>query len=251
MKFYRILINKKNTSYAIKQEDGYQLISGTPFGPWQPTNEWKKVSEVTLLPPVLPTKIIAIGLNYRSHAEEMNMPLPKEPLMFLKPLSALAAPHQSIILPPASQQVEYEGELVMVIGRLCKSVSRDEAESVIAGYTLANDVTARDLQKKDGQWTRAKGFDGFCPLGPSLATDLDWRNLTFQTYLNQELRQTGHPEDMIFDCPTIVSHVSSVMTLLPGDVILTGTPPGIGPMQSGDKIVITSEQIGILENQIE
>ena len=199
--------------------------------------------------PVTPSKIICVGLNYRSHARELGMDSPGEPLIFLKPPTALTASGATIHLPGQSRRVDYEGELALVVGRRAKHLAEDEALGVLAGVTLANDVTARDLQKQDGQWTRAKGFDGFCPLGPSVLPDPDWDRLAFETFLNGERRQQGSVEDFIFPIPALVAFISRVMTLLPGDVILTGTPPGIGPVKAGDRVTVAAEGIGRLENR--
>lgn len=207
-------------------------------------------NEAKLMVPVNPSKIIAVGLNYRNHAQELNLPVPENPILFLKPLTALAGPGDKIQYPVSSQQVDYEGELAIVIGTKGRCIPEDQALEHIMGYTLANDITARDLQKKDGQWTRAKGFDGFCPVGPCVRTGIEPEELEFKTYLNAELCQHGKVSDFIFTIPRIIAFVSEVMTILPGDIILTGTPPGIGPVQPGDTVRIECEAIGVLENEI-
>ncbi len=227
----------------------YRILSGHPFGEWYAEQTTVALKAVRLCAPVEPGKIIAVGLNYKSHALEMGMALPEEPLIFLKPNSALASPQDDIRLPAMSRQVDFEGELAVVIGTRGKDLTVQEAEAMIAGYTLANDVTARDLQSRDGQWTRAKGFDGFCPLGPCLATGLDWKTLSFTTSVNGIIKQTGQTSDFVFDIPSIVSFVSRIMTLMPGDVILTGTPPGIGQVHSGDQVSVHCDQIGTLTNR--
>ncbi len=234
--------------YALLEGTHYRILSGKPFKGWRVEQTTLALKAAQLCAPVEPGKIIAIGLNYKSHAREMNMPLPEEPLVFLKPKSALACPGEPVLLPGMSQRVDYEGELAIVIGQQAKDLTLQQAEEAIAGYTLANDVTARDLQARDGQWTRAKGFDGFCPLGPCLVTGVDWRTLAFTTSLNGEVRQVGRMEDLIFDIPAIVSFVSRIMTLMPGDVILTGTPSGIGEVRAGDRVSVHCDQIGTLEN---
>jgi 2-keto-4-pentenoate hydratase/2-oxohepta-3-ene-1,7-dioic acid hydratase in catechol pathway len=214
-----------------------------------------KLADVRLLAPVLPrSKVVGIGRNYAAHAAEMGSDLPEEPLMFLKPNTAVVGPGDPIFSPAQTQELHYEGELAVVIGRICRDVPVEQATDVIYGYTIGNDVTARDLQRKDGQFTRAKGFDSFCPLGPWIETDLDPQAFVdgrqLQTHLNGDLKQDGSTKDMIFDVPTLVSHVSSVMTLLPGDVILTGTPDGVGPMQVGDEVEVSIAGIGTLTNKV-
>jgi len=197
-----------------------------------------------------PSKIIAIGLNYHDHAKELNMPIPDHPIMFLKPPTTVIQSGQEIIYPPQSNNVHYEGELAIVIKDKIKNVSKEEASKHIKGYTCANDVTARDLQNIDGQWTRAKSFDTFCPLGPGIARDIDPLNLKVQTRVNGQVKQSSNTKNMIFNVFELVSFVSSVMTLLPGDVIITGTPPGVGPLKVGDTVEIDIEGIGILKNSV-
>ena len=221
----------------------------------QHTREEIPLSEVRLLAPVLPrSKVIGIGKNYAAHAAEMASDLPKEPLFFIKPNTSVIGPGDPILYPRQSSEVHYEGELAVVIGRICRDVPVEKAPDVIFGYTVANDVTARDLQRGDGQWTRAKGFDSFCPLGPWIETDLDPHDFevgcAVQTYLNGDLVQDGSTSDLVFDVPTLIAHVSSVMTLLPGDVILTGTPAGVGPMQPGDEVEVFVAGIGNLTNKV-
>ena len=209
------------------------------------------LSEVRLLSPVLPrSKVIGIGRNYAAHAAELGHELPTEPLMFIKPNTSVVGPGDPIFYPQQSSEVHYEGELAVVIGRICRDVPAEKAADVIWGYTVGNDVTARDLQRADVQFTRAKGFDSFCPLGPWIETELDVSDLRVQTYLNGDLEQDGTTKDMIFDVPALVAHVSSVMTLLPGDVILTGTPEGVGPMQVGDEVEVSISGIGNLTNPV-
>ncbi|WP_372733964.1 fumarylacetoacetate hydrolase family protein [Nocardioides sp.] len=217
--------------------------------------EQHKLADVRLLAPVLPrSKVVGIGRNYAAHAAEMGSDVPAEPLMFLKPNTSVVGPGDPILYPPQSSNVHYEGELAVVIGRICRDVPVEKATDVIHGYTIANDVTARDLQKGDVQFTRAKGFDSFCPLGPWIETDLDPDDFNkgrrVQTYLNGDVVQDGSTADMIFDIPSLIAHVSSVMTLLPGDVILTGTPEGVGPMEVGDEVEISIEGLGSLANKV-
>ena len=215
------------------------------------TEEQHKLADVRLLAPVIPrSKVVGIGYNYAAHAAEMARDAPAEPLMFLKPNTAVVGPGDPVFYPKQSSDVHYEGELAVVIGRICRDVSAEDASKVIFGYTVANDVTARDLQAKDGQWSRAKGFDTFCPLGPWIETALDPSNLALTTVLGEETKQDGRTSDMVFSVPAIVEHVSSFMTLLPGDVILTGTPDGVGPMTVGDTVSVTIEGIGTLTNRV-
>jgi 2-keto-4-pentenoate hydratase/2-oxohepta-3-ene-1,7-dioic acid hydratase in catechol pathway len=209
------------------------------------------LDDVRLLAPVIPrSKVVCVGINYRRHAAELGGDVPDEPLIFLKPNTSVIGPGEPILYPSQSTDVHYEGELAVVIGRICRDVSAEDASKVIFGYTVANDVTARDLQAKDGQWARAKGFDTFCPLGPWIETNLDPANLQLTTSLNDETRQDGRTSDMAFGVPEIIAYVSSFMTLLPGDVILTGTPAGVGPMEVGDTVSVTIEGIGTLSNRV-
>lgn len=208
------------------------------------------LDQVTVLAPCVPSKIIGIGLNYRAHAEEMGKALPAEPLMFLMPPSAVIATNQAIVCPAGYERVDFEGELAVVIGRRARHVSRDHALDYLAGFTCFNDVTVRDLQKKDVQYSRAKGFDTFAPIGPCIATDLDPRHLTITTRVDGVVRQHSNTADMIFDVQTLIAAVSRVMTLEPGDVIATGTPPGVGPIAPGMNIEIEIEHIGVLRNKV-
>jgi 2-keto-4-pentenoate hydratase/2-oxohepta-3-ene-1,7-dioic acid hydratase in catechol pathway len=209
------------------------------------------LAEVRLLAPVLPrSKVVGIGRNYAAHAAEMGSDVPSEPLMFIKPNTSVVGPGDPVFYPRQSSEVHYEGELAVVIGRICRDVPVERAADVIWGYTVGNDVTARDLQRSDVQFTRAKGFDSFCPLGPWIETELDVGDVRVQTFLNGDPKQDGRTSDLIFDVPTLVAHVSSVMTLLPGDVILTGTPEGVGPMQVGDEVEVSISGIGNLTNKV-
>ncbi len=214
-----------------------------------------KLEDVRLLAPVLPrSKVVGIGRNYAAHAAELGHEVPDEPLMFLKPNTSVIGPGDPIFYPKQTQDLHYEGELAVVIGRICRDVPAEQATDVIHGYTIGNDVTARDLQKGDVQFTRAKGFDSFCPLGPWIETDLDPQHfadgVAVQTHLNGDLKQDGNTRDLIFDIPTLVAHVTSVMTLLPGDVILTGTPEGVGPMEVGDEVEVSIAGLGALTNKV-
>jgi 2-keto-4-pentenoate hydratase/2-oxohepta-3-ene-1,7-dioic acid hydratase in catechol pathway len=208
------------------------------------------LGEVTLLPPVIPSKIVAVGLNYKDHASELNMELPKDPILFLKPPSSVIGHGEHIVFPDMANQVDYEAELGVVIKDQIKDIPEEEAQKHILGYTCVNDVTARDLQKKDGQWTRAKSFDTFSPVGPCIETELDPGNLSIRSFLNGEIQQNSSTSDMIFGINELVSYISRVMTLMPGDIISTDTPPGIGPMSRGDKVSVEIEGIGSLENTI-
>ncbi|MBU2044132.1 MAG: fumarylacetoacetate hydrolase family protein [Candidatus Omnitrophica bacterium] len=197
-----------------------------------------------------PTKIILCGLNYRDHAKELKMKIPKEPVIFLKPLTTLIGPGDKIIYPKGVKRLDYEAELALVIKKKAKGIPFKEARKYILGFTCLNDVTARDLQNKDGQWTRAKSFDTFCPLGPHVETDLDVSNLRIQTYLNRKLKQDSTTSQLIFSVGYLVTFISKVMTLFPGDIISTGTPPGVGPMKPGDIVEVKIEGIGTLRNEV-
>ncbi|MEP7091490.1 MAG: fumarylacetoacetate hydrolase family protein [Nocardioidaceae bacterium] len=217
----------------------------------QLTDTELKLADVRLLAPVIPrSKVVGIGRNYAAHAAELGNELPAEPLMFIKPNTSVVGPGDPVFYPRQSSEVHYEGELAVVIGRICRDVTLERVAEVVYGYTVGNDVTARDLQRNDGQFTRAKGFDSFCPLGPWIETDLDTSDLKVTTHLNGDLVQDGTTKDMVFDVPALVSYVSSVMTLLPGDVILTGTPEGVGPMEVGDEVEVTVAGIGSLTNKV-
>jgi 2-keto-4-pentenoate hydratase/2-oxohepta-3-ene-1,7-dioic acid hydratase in catechol pathway len=200
---------------------------------------------------VNPTKILCIGRNYADHAKELGNDVPAEPLVFLKPPSALIADGEAIVLPKASQRVDYEGELCVVVGQRCKAVAEADAMGVIGGYTILNDVTARDLQKTDGQWTRAKGFDTFAPCGPVIVKDLDPTDLELKTLLNGQVVQHGRTSQLIFPIPRLIAYLSRIMTLEPGDLISTGTPAGVGPMKAGDVVEVWIEGIGTLRNPVE
>jgi 2-keto-4-pentenoate hydratase/2-oxohepta-3-ene-1,7-dioic acid hydratase in catechol pathway len=209
------------------------------------------LDEVTLLPPIVPSKIMCIGKNYRDHVKEMGGDAPPpEPLVFMKPSSSVIGPDVPIELPPLSERVEHESEMALVIRRRCRNVSEAEAAAVILGVTALNDVTARDLQKRDGQWTRAKGFDTFCPIGPALAIGLDPRNLRVTSRVNGQTRQDGNTDQLIFPVERLIAHISAVMTLYPGDIIATGTPAGVGPLLPGDTVEVEVEGVGVLSNPV-
>jgi 2-keto-4-pentenoate hydratase/2-oxohepta-3-ene-1,7-dioic acid hydratase in catechol pathway len=236
--------------YGILENERVRTITGAPFHAIKLTGESHPVTAVRLRAPCTPSKIVALGVNYRSHAQEMKSQLPKNPLIFLKPSSAVIGPEDQIVYPPTSLQVDYEGELAVVIRKRARGVTVEQAKDYILGYTCLNDVTARDLQRLDGQWTRAKGFDTFCPMGPWIETELDDTELDIETYRNGRLVQKGNTRDLVFGVPELVSFVSHVMTLLPGDVIATGTPGGVGPVQPGDTVEVRISQIGALHNRI-
>jgi len=197
-----------------------------------------------------PTKIVCVGLNYKDHAKELNMPLPEEPILFIKPVTTLIGPEENIIYPSQSKQVDYEAELAIIIKDKIKNTEEKDVMKYIEGFTCLNDVTARDLQKKDGQWTRAKSFDTFCPVGPKIVKNIDPNNLKIQSFLNGELKQDSNTSNFIFKAETLVSFISKIMTLMPGDIIATGTPVGVGPMKKGDTIEIKIKGIGVLKNYV-
>jgi 2-keto-4-pentenoate hydratase/2-oxohepta-3-ene-1,7-dioic acid hydratase in catechol pathway len=231
-------------------------IEGHPFGQIQFSGARWALSDVRLLSPILPSKVVCVGRNYAEHAAEHGSDVPKEPLLFLKPSTSVIGPRDAIRLPIFSKQVEHEAELAVVIGAPgARRADRAAAERAIFGYTCANDVTARDLQRSDGQWTRAKGFDSFCPLGPWITTGLDVSDLEIRCEVGRnpeemEVRQLGRTKDMVFDVPALVSYISHVMTLLPGDVVLTGTPAGVSPLTDGDTVTVRIEGIGELTNPV-
>ena len=235
-------------------EDGrvYEL-AGTPFDGWECGAEMGLLDNLQLLAPIVPTKIIGVGRNYPAHAAEHGREVPPEPLLFFKPPSSVIGPGTPIILPPQSEQVEHEAELAVVIGRRCRDVRPQEAWDYVLGVTCGNDVTARDLQRRDDQWVRAKGFDTFCPLGPWLVTGLsetDVANLEVICRVNGELRQCGRTSEMAFSPAQLIAYAAGIMTLEPGDVILTGTPAGVGPLAAGDMVEVEVESIGLLHNPV-
>jgi 2-keto-4-pentenoate hydratase/2-oxohepta-3-ene-1,7-dioic acid hydratase (catechol pathway) len=238
------------TSYGVLEGETIRLIDGDIFADWKASDRTVKLAAVKLLAPCAPSKAVCIGLNYRGHAQEMKIALPSQPLMFLKPSSALAHPGGPVEYPAISQNLHYEAELAVVIGKEARKVSVGAARDYILGFTCANDVTARDLQLGDGQWTRGKSFDTFLPLGPCIATDIDPAATDIRLYLNGELKQSSNTGDLIFKVEELLAFASQVMTLYPGDVILTGTPSGVGPMQVGDTVAVELAGIGRLENTI-
>ncbi len=250
MRWIRFQHPDGSARYGWLDGDQVGLVHGTPFGERQREEPTLPLDEVRLLPPVQPSKIICVGRNYAAHAAEHQAEVPEIPLIFLKPPSAVIGPLETIILPPQSQQVEHEAELAVVIGKRGRWITPEDAPAHILGYTIANDVTARDLQRRDGQWTRGKGFDTFCPLGPWIETDFDPADALITCRVNGEMRQMGSTRDMVFRIPQLIAFISSVMTLEPGDVILTGTPAGVAPLQDGDVVEVEIEGIGVLRNPV-
>ena len=228
------------------------VVRGDPlYAPLQPTGQQVPLADARLLAPVIPrSKVVGIGRNYAEHARELGNDPPTSPLVFLVPNTAVVGPGDPVVLPEGSTQVDYEGELAVVIGRVCKDVPRERVAEVVFGYTVANDVTARDWQRSDGQWARAKGFDTSCPLGPVIVPDLDVSDLAIRTRLDGAVVQDGRTSDMVFDVPDLVATVSRAFTLLPGDVILTGTPAGVGPLAAGQRVEVEVEGIGVLGNPV-
>lgn len=238
-----------NVRYGLADDDTVTLISDDVFAAWEPEDSLP-LDEVHLLSPVIPTKIVCVGLNYHEHAEELGMDIPDSPILFLKPSTAINVPDGEVGIPDGLDAVDYEAELAAVIGRRTHRVGPEEVSTHVLGYTCANDVTARPFQTADGQWTRAKCFDGFCPAGPWIETEVDPSDVLIESRLNGETKQRARTSDMIFDVPRLVSFASHVMTLLPGDIILTGTPPGVGPATQGDLVEVEIEGIGTLKNRI-
>jgi 2-keto-4-pentenoate hydratase/2-oxohepta-3-ene-1,7-dioic acid hydratase in catechol pathway len=249
-RYVRVQAQTGDVYYGILQPNrSVDVLDAPPWLQGQPTEVELVADTYQLLAPCTPSKIIAVGRNYAAHAAEMQSAVPREPLLFLKPPTTVIPCHTAIGYPTQTQRVDYEGELALIMGEACVNCSPHEAQQKIWGYTIANDVTARDLQQTDGQWTRAKGFDTFCPLGPWIVQDLS-PSAKLQTFLNEQLVQSVSIQDMTFSPQELVSYISQVMTLLPGDVILTGTPAGIGPMQIGDRVRVEIEGIGCLENYV-
>lgn len=248
---------KNKIKFGILKDNSVHSLRGNPFTRFKSSDKSfdldgniYKLDDVRLLAPCLPSKIVCLGLNYRKHAEETKMSIPSVPLIFLKPSTAVIGPNDKIILPYDSKRVDYEGELAVVIGKKAKGIPEDKAVDYVLGYTCFNDVSERHIQEEDGQWTRAKGYDTFAPLGSWIETDVDPSDLKLETYLNGEIRQRASTSDLIFGVPTLVSFISSIMTLLPGDVIATGTPSGIGLMSPGDIVEVSIEKVGTLRNSV-
>ncbi|MBI3041161.1 MAG: fumarylacetoacetate hydrolase family protein [Chloroflexi bacterium] len=249
MKIVRFRADNK-VKYGILAGESIQAIEGKPFRNLKPADSRYRLSEVKLLSPCTPSKIVALGFNYRSHGEEINTRVPDVPLIFLKPSTAVIGPEDNIVYPPSSTRVDYEGELGVVIKKSAWRVPVENTADYVLGYTCFNDVTARDLQTRDKQWTRGKSFDTFAAVGPCIETELDLGNVVVETYLNGELKQRANTNDLIFAVPQLVSFISEVMTLLPGDIIATGTTSGIGPMSPGDTVEVRIAPIGTLRNYV-
>ena len=237
-------------SFGVVEADEVAALTSHPFGPLAFSGERYPLGSVRLLAPVLPSKVVAIGKNYADHAREMGGEPPASPVMFLKPSTAVVGEGDPVARPPSVERLDYEGELAVVIGRLCRDVPAASAPDVVFGYTCANDVTARDQQRTDGQWTRAKGYDSFCPLGPWIETDLDPAASRVTTRLNGTVVQDAPTSLLLHSVAELVAYVSAVMTLLPGDVLLTGTPAGVGPMDAGDEVSVTVDGVGTLTNTV-
>jgi 2-keto-4-pentenoate hydratase/2-oxohepta-3-ene-1,7-dioic acid hydratase in catechol pathway len=235
---------------GVVEGDAVRALAGTFFENPVPSGEEIPLDDVRLLAPILPSKVVCLGKNYAAHAAEFGGEVPEEPLIFLKPSTSVSGPGDPIPLPRISDRVDYEGELAVVIGRIARNVRAEETFRYILGYTCGNDVTLRDFQKKDDQWTRAKGFDGSCPLGPWVETELDPIDVHLETRVNGEVRQSASTSDMVFGVATIIEFVTEFMTLLPGDVIMTGTPEGVGKLEPGDKVEVVVDGIGVLMNPV-
>jgi 2-keto-4-pentenoate hydratase/2-oxohepta-3-ene-1,7-dioic acid hydratase in catechol pathway len=250
MRFVRYQTKKSAPGFGWVLEDKVGPVEGSPLGEFRRLEAVLPLESVQLLPPILPSKIICVGRNYAAHAKEQNAEIPEIPLIFLKPPSSIIGHGDTILLPPQSQQVEHEAELVVVIGKRGRWISLNEARSFIFGYTVGNDVTARDLQRRDGQWTRAKGFDTFCSFGPWIETDFDPADALVTCHVNGEMRQMASTQDMVFDVSQLITFISSIMTLEPGDLLFTGTPAGIGPLRPGDVVDVKVDRLGTLHNLV-
>ncbi len=250
MRFIRFRDESGAAQFGWVYEDRVGLVKGDIFGEYQRMEADLALDKVKFLAPVVPGKIICVGRNYAAHAAEHDADVPEYPLIFLKPPSSLIGPGDAIVLPPQSQRVEHEGELALVVGKPGRWLQPDEAIEIVFGYTIANDVTARDLQRKDGQWTRGKGFDTFCPIGPWIDTSFDPADSMLSCHVNEELRQMAPTRDMVFSITDLLVFISSVMTLEPGDLILTGTPAGVGLLSAGDTVSVKIERLGELSNPV-
>ena len=250
MRIVRYKYKEEPPSYGWLLEDKIGAISGNIYGDYRRQEVSLPLNSVKLLAPAEPSKIICLGRNYAEHAKEHNAEVPKVPLIFLKAPSAILNPGEPILLPPQSQQVEHEAELVVVIGKRGRNILAEHAQDHIFGYTVGNDVTARDLQNSDGQWTRAKGFDTFCPFGPWIDTDFDASDAVITSRVSGQPRQMASTRDMVFTVNQVIAFISSVMTLEPGDLIFTGTPAGVGPLKDGDEVTVEIERLGKLTNPV-
>jgi len=242
--------DSKKPKYGWLLDDKVGEISGNIFGRYQRKEALTPLSDVKLLAPSEPTKIVCVGRNYVEHAKELGNEVPKVPLIFLKPPSSIISNGETILLPPQSAQVEHEAELVVVIGKRGRHVTAENAKKIILGYTIGNDVTARDLQKSDGQWTRAKGFDTFCPFGPWVDTEFDPSDAVVTCRVNGQMRQMASTRDMVFNVGVLIAFITSIMTLEPGDLIFTGTPAGVGELKGGDEVSVEIEGLGIIKNKV-
>jgi 2-keto-4-pentenoate hydratase/2-oxohepta-3-ene-1,7-dioic acid hydratase in catechol pathway len=238
------------TRYGALEGSGVVEYSGTPWSLFKRGRRRYALRQVVLLAPTVPSKIVAVGLNYRDHAAEMGAPIPEEPRLFLKAVSAIIGPDDPIVLPPQSTRVEHEAELAVVMKKRCRNIPIERVRDYVLGYTCLNDVTARDIQGRDGGPTRAKAFDTFCPLGPCIATDIEPNAVTVEAFVNGIVRQSGSTKDFVFPVEDVVARISEVMTLLPGDVIATGTPAGVGPLHAGDRVEIRIDGVGALKNPV-
>lgn len=250
MRFIRFQTKNEPSLYGWVDNDKVGTIKGDPFSEFHRMEASMPLEAVTLSPPLLPGKIICVGRNYLEHVKEQNADVPTTPLIFLKPPSSVIGPYQTIFLPPQSQQVDHEAELVVVIGKRGRWIAPNAASGHIFGYMVGNDVTARDLQRRDGQWTRSKGFDTFCPLGPWIDTDIDPTDVMITCHVNGELRQMASTRDMIFNIDQVIAYISSIMTLEIGDIIMTGTPAGISPLHDGDIVEVSIDGLGKLRNPV-
>ena len=250
MKIVRVRLAGDEIAYGAVEPEGIRVHQGTPFVAWEPTEALIPFDRAHLLAPVFPTKVVAVGRNYAGHAAERGVEVSSEPVIFLKPATAVIGPGAAVVLPPEAREVHHEAELAVVVGRVAHRVAAEDAAAFILGYTAANDVSARDLQARDGQWARAKGFDTFCPLGPAIETELDPGDLAISCTVNGEIRQQARTADMVFGVAELLAFASRVMTLLPGDVILTGTPAGTSALHPGDRVEVSVERIGILANPV-
>lgn len=255
MRFVRFVVAGQEPQWGRLEGDWVTALPGAPYlqaGSAGPDSALPslRLSDVTLRAPVTPSKIVCVGRNYAEHAAEMGNQVPSEPLLFLKPPSAVLAPGEAVVYPSISQRVDHEAEIAVVMGRRCRFVDEAGALAYVFGYTVANDVTARDLQKSDGQWSRAKGFDTFCPVGPWVDTDFDPNNRSVRCTVNGAVRQNSNTNRMFFSIARIISHISQAMTLEPGDLILTGTPEGIGPVQPGDIMTVEIGGLGSISNPV-
>ncbi|HEX2980303.1 MAG TPA: fumarylacetoacetate hydrolase family protein [Anaerolineaceae bacterium] len=250
MRFVRYQVGQNAPAFGWLYEDRVGALEGSPFAEYRRLEAESPLSAVRLLAPVVPGKIICVGRNYVEHAKELDNPVPEIPLLFLKPPSAVIGPGQRIVLPPQSNQVDHEAELVAVIGRRGRWITPDRASQHVLGYTCGNDVTARDLQRRDGQWTRGKGFDTFCPLGPWIDTEFDPTDALITCRVNDEMRQMGSTREMVFSVAQLIAYASSIMTLEPGDIIMTGTPAGVGPLEAGNTVEVSIEGLGDLRNPV-